>query len=333
MTMEQECVFSVRTKGDAPPQGKVRVYFTCHPEDFEGCFEQLCRTVFAFEPRDCDIYYTPDMTAVIPEDERKLFLAEMNLFFIPVSQTLMTTPSRAMDADLPFAVEHNIPILVLAVPYSYDTMLVRHLYDILVDGKPASPFALIGHRAFAKYCIGNLQGALEDFQTIYALRRKLHGEEHPYTFYSMSDLADCYGELGDRKKELDLRERAYEGLCKIFGEEHPRTLKALNDLAHAHGRSGSHAKKLELLEALYVLRSQTLGETHYHTLYTLYDLAYVKYEMGDAKGAVAICGRILRADEELPFGLIRNLISLYEQLGRPDMADALRRWLAYLSEQ
>lgn len=101
--------FLCRTKGNVNPKGKPRVYFTCHPEDFERYFDKLCEDIF--KTHDCAIYYTEDMREAIAEQDRTTDLESNNLFIIPVTFRLLTQPSRAMDEDIPYAMEKKIPVL------------------------------------------------------------------------------------------------------------------------------------------------------------------------------------------------------------------------------
>lgn len=57
--------FKFKTKGNANPQGKPRVYFTCHPDDFERAFEKICE----------------DMNAEITENDRATDLEQDWLSF------------------------------------------------------------------------------------------------------------------------------------------------------------------------------------------------------------------------------------------------------------
>ena len=98
-----------RTRGSASPQGRSRVYFTCHPADYSRSFDRICEDIFS--SHDCAIYYTEDMTARLPEETRETDMAQMNLFVIPVSGRLLTEPNRAMDEDFPFAKAQHIPVL------------------------------------------------------------------------------------------------------------------------------------------------------------------------------------------------------------------------------
>lgn len=101
--------FRVRTKGNSPSQGKARVYFTCHFEDFDRYFDKICEDVFSIH--DCAIYYTEDMNEPLSEENIDVDLGRMNLFIVPVTYRLMSDSNRAMSVDIAYAKEHNIPIL------------------------------------------------------------------------------------------------------------------------------------------------------------------------------------------------------------------------------
>ena len=98
-----------RTKGNASPKGKPRVYFTCHPEDFDRYFEKICEDIFKIH--DCAIYYTEDMSANIEEADKETDLESNNLFIVPVTFRLLSKPNRAMDGDIPTAMQAHIPVL------------------------------------------------------------------------------------------------------------------------------------------------------------------------------------------------------------------------------
>ena len=108
-----------RTKGNANPKGKPRVYFTCHPDDFDRYFDKLCEDIF--KTHDCAIYYTEDMTEVILEEDKETDLGQMNLFIVPVTFKLMTEPCRAM-LDITYAKERLIPILPFMMETGIDSI-------------------------------------------------------------------------------------------------------------------------------------------------------------------------------------------------------------------
>jgi len=112
-----------KTKGNADPRGKSRVYFTCHPVDFEKHFEKICGDIFA--THDCAIYYTEDMTAPIPAEDLATDLESNNLFVVPVTKKLLTEPNRAMDSDIPFARQKHIPMLPIMMEPELDKIYAR----------------------------------------------------------------------------------------------------------------------------------------------------------------------------------------------------------------
>ena len=112
-----------KTLGGGSPNGKPRVFFTCHPADFERSFEKICADIFAVQ--DCAIFYTPDMEYRIPQDNMELDIAAMNLIVIPVSLKLLLEPNRAMDIDFPFAMEQGITVLPIMIETGFDAVYGR----------------------------------------------------------------------------------------------------------------------------------------------------------------------------------------------------------------
>lgn len=111
-------LFSVVSKNKVDIDKKPRVYFTCHPKDFEKHFNSICNDIF--KTHDCAIYYTEDMTEVIEGDNKATDLGRNNLFVVPVTFNLLTTPNRAMDEDIPYAIKEHIPVLPFMMEQGID---------------------------------------------------------------------------------------------------------------------------------------------------------------------------------------------------------------------
>ncbi len=107
----------VKTRKDSAAQGKPKIYFTCHPDDFRF-FDKIGDDILKLH--DCAIYYTADMTAPIPEEYRAADLGQMNLFVTPITWRMLTKPNRAMDDDCAFAIKEHIPILPLMMETGID---------------------------------------------------------------------------------------------------------------------------------------------------------------------------------------------------------------------
>ncbi len=110
--------FSVVSKNKVDIDKKPRVYFTCHPKDFEKHFNSICNDIFKMH--DCAIYYTEDMTEVIEGNNKATDLGRNNLFVVPVTFNLLTTPNRAMDEDIPYAIKEHIPVLPFMMEQGID---------------------------------------------------------------------------------------------------------------------------------------------------------------------------------------------------------------------
>ena len=112
-----------KTKGNASPSGKPRVYFTCHKDDFDMYFEQVCE--YIFKSHDCAVYYTADMNEAVNAEDKVTDLESNNLFVVPVTFKLLSTPNRAMDEDIKFALNKHIPVLPLMMESGLDSIYSR----------------------------------------------------------------------------------------------------------------------------------------------------------------------------------------------------------------
>lgn len=148
-----------KTGSGSLPQDKPRVYYTCHPNDFELYFERISNDIL--RASDCVIYFTRDVTEAFHADEREVDLDRINLIVVPVTKKLLTEPCRAMRYDIPYAQKEHIPILPIvmeevplelysapeafgelqylsAVGYdgtaiSYDSKLSKYLSEVLIS--------------------------------------------------------------------------------------------------------------------------------------------------------------------------------------------------------
>ncbi len=95
-------------EGDSP-QGKSRVYFTCHPQDFLRCFQKI--TDELLQCNNCAVYYYEEEPEL--DEEYYVNLQGMQLMVIPVTKQLLCQSNRAVDVELAYALEHHIPVLPL----------------------------------------------------------------------------------------------------------------------------------------------------------------------------------------------------------------------------
>lgn len=112
----------VETKNTAGIDKKPRVYFTCHPEDL-GHLDKIRDDIF--RSHDCAIYYTEDMSQPIEDEDLALDIGRANLVVVPVTFRLLTSPSRTMDRDLPYARQEHIPVLPVMMEQGIDRYYSR----------------------------------------------------------------------------------------------------------------------------------------------------------------------------------------------------------------
>ena len=98
-----------KTRDNSSPQGKPRVYFCCHPEDFNKYFESISDEILA--EQNCAIWYTDE--AVVHNEDFFVDLKQMQLFVMPVTTNLLCTENEALDIEFKFAIENHIPVLPL----------------------------------------------------------------------------------------------------------------------------------------------------------------------------------------------------------------------------
>lgn len=98
-----------KTRSNSSPQGKPRVYFCCHPKDFEKCFESISDEIL--EKQNCAVWYTDEVVAY--DDDFFMDLKQMQLFVMLITTNLLCTENETIDIEFNFAIENHIPVLPL----------------------------------------------------------------------------------------------------------------------------------------------------------------------------------------------------------------------------
>ncbi len=120
--------FSIRTRVNSTIRGKQKVYFTCHPDDFDKYYDMVCEDIF--KTQDCTILYIPvGATQSVSEEKYtnidESAFSEISLFVIPITFKLLYYPNRAMDEDFVYAMEHHIPILPIMMENNLDELYAQ----------------------------------------------------------------------------------------------------------------------------------------------------------------------------------------------------------------
>lgn len=120
MSAEYESLLKYKTKAgkyeeikdnQPSPQGRQRVYFTCHPDDFDKYFDEVTNEILSKQP-NCAIYF---YDGKVPEDEedKDLDLNQMILFVIPVTHKFICDDECQARKDFKYAEANSISMLLL----------------------------------------------------------------------------------------------------------------------------------------------------------------------------------------------------------------------------
>ena len=87
---------SYKTRNNVSPSGKPKVYFCCHPDDFDIYFESISDELLDIQ--SCSVWYR-DRSESQQEDAFFDDLLQMQLFVIPVTGRFLRTKNDALDKE------------------------------------------------------------------------------------------------------------------------------------------------------------------------------------------------------------------------------------------
>ena len=117
-----------KARANSTAQGKSRVYFTCHPDDFDAYFEKVSNMILKYN--NCAIWYDGEPEVEFGSEAIENDILKMQLFVIPVTRKLLTTSNRVCDTEIKLATEHHIPILPLLMDSGVDGFFTERFGDI-----------------------------------------------------------------------------------------------------------------------------------------------------------------------------------------------------------
>lgn len=113
----------VKTRRNTSQQGKPRVWICVHPEECGALLQSVSDEIL--EKQNCAVYYDAEPLAEYDAEALYDDLLRMNLFVMPVTEKLLSTPNRAIDVEFFFAIEHHIPVL----PIMWEDKLVERFNE------------------------------------------------------------------------------------------------------------------------------------------------------------------------------------------------------------
>ena len=146
-----------KTRGQSSPQGKPRVFFCCHPEDFQPFFQEIADNILKMQ--NCAIWYFTDQQATPDDEQMETDLGQMQLFVVPVTAKLLHLSNFAADAAIPFALKQHIPVLPLMQESGLDELFCHKFGDIqFLDKRKQDPTAISYEEKLEKYLSSVLVG-------------------------------------------------------------------------------------------------------------------------------------------------------------------------------
>lgn len=103
-----------KTRGNASPQGRPRVFFCCAAADFDRLFEPVTEEILSVQT-NAAIWYLAPGEGTMEGDAFLADLSQMQLLIVPVTTTFLRQdhPDPARTVAFAYAVEHHIPVLPL----------------------------------------------------------------------------------------------------------------------------------------------------------------------------------------------------------------------------
>ena len=95
------------TKKNIDPSGLPKVYFACHPDELEECLKVVAEDILNVS--NCAIWYEASPERV--QDDIDLTVGTMQLVVLAVTHRFLLEDNYARDVILPYANQHNIPVL------------------------------------------------------------------------------------------------------------------------------------------------------------------------------------------------------------------------------
>ncbi len=122
---------------------------------------------------------------------------------------------------------------------------------------------------------------------------KMHGRDHPNTYFLLNNLAALYYEQGKLEEAEPLYQRALAIREKVLGPDHPDTAQSLNTLAELYHDQGKHEQAEPLYQRALAIREKVLGPDHPFTATTLDNLASLYRDLGKHEEAKPLYQRAL----------------------------------------
>ncbi|KIM28425.1 hypothetical protein M408DRAFT_141107 [Serendipita vermifera MAFF 305830] len=133
------------------------------------------------------------------------------------------------------------------------------------------------------------------WEDLYSRVKQIYGETHVQTSQAALELADAYGQDGDREKMEEMEREVVRVRTALLGEEHPSTLRAIGNLARTLRGNEDYDAAAELeVKVLDSIRKLNTGD-HRALVQALTDLAWTRTGQGLDEPAITLLHEALEA--------------------------------------
>jgi len=180
------------------------------------------------------------------------------------------------------------------------------------------------------YGLGIPDRSLATAHTVFELRKRTLGPDHPDTLITQNNLALAYRAAGQLSKALSLIEETLPKLKSTLGPDHPNTLLTQSNLALAYKDTGQMSKALPLYEETLQKQKTKLGPDHPDTLTSQSNLAWAYRAAGQLAKALPLFEETLQqkkrklgSDHPDTLSSQYSLAGAYREAGQIEKAVAL----------
>jgi tetratricopeptide (TPR) repeat protein len=163
------------------------------------------------------------------------------------------------------------------------------------------------------------------------IRKKLLGEEHPYTLKSMHLLACVYHLEGKWKEAEELGNQVMKTAKEVLGAEHRGSLTIRSNLALIYAAQGRYTEAEELQMQVMKMSTKLLGAKHLNTLASMNNLGTTWFRLGRLNEAeklqmqvMKMSTKLLGAEDSNTLISMSNLALTYTHQGRLNEAEELQ---------
>jgi tetratricopeptide (TPR) repeat protein len=155
---------------------------------------------------------------------------------------------------------------------------------------------LLNALAYTLYDLGDHRKAVDYFEQVLSIYKKIHGTEHQYVAVALNNLGEAWGNLGDPKKAVDYHQQALNIDRAVFGEQHPNVARGLNNLGGAWRNLGDPKKAVDYYQQALNIWKKVYGESHPQVAVGMNNLGTAWDDLGDHRKAVDYFEQALNID-------------------------------------